>query len=146
MKPLSGKDQRRFLSISNVQFQKEFVLLIVFAVMSSMGIMLAGTFFMIQKFSLLSAGMAPAGTSFEAEIHDQLRLIWIFMFGAAIIDFICIAIIAFWFSKRASGIVYRLTKDLNRLADGDAVPKIVPREGDFFLDLVAAANRLIEKK
>ncbi|RYZ76210.1 MAG: hypothetical protein EOP05_05680 [Proteobacteria bacterium] len=145
MTPLTGKDQRKFLSVSDLKFQKEFVAMMVFVALSSMLIMVIGTWFMMEKFASLASEILMIGGGIEDAVASESKKIWLLMIGASLVNCLCIGIFAFWFSKRASGIVFRLTKDLNRLADGENVVKIVPREGDFFLPLVDAANRLIEK-
>lgn len=143
--PPSGKDNRKFLSISDIKFQREFVSMMVFVALSSMLIMLIGTWFMMEKFSALASEILMIGGGIEDAVASESHKIWLLMIGASLVNCVCIGIFAFWFSKRASGIVFRLTKDLNRLADGETVSKISPREGDFFIPLVEAANRLFDR-
>jgi hypothetical protein len=146
MSNAQGSDLRKFFSVSDVKFQTEFVGLMVFVTLSSVLVMLAGTYFMIERFATLAAQIPGVSGGFESEVHAQTQQIWWMMLGAALVNCGCNAIFAFWFSKRLSGIVYRVTKDLNRLMDGEPVNKIVPREGDFFIPMVNAVNRVIETK
>ena len=141
-----GADQRKFLSISDLKFQREFVGLMVFVAISSIFIMLVGSYFMIERFATLASQLATISGNVEGEVHTQMQRIWLMMIGVAFVNCGCIAIFAFWFSKRVSGIIFRMTRDLNRFADGEQVPKIVPREGDFFLTMVDAVNRVFETR
>lgn len=142
----SGRDQRKFLSISDMKFQREFVGLMVFVAISSIFIMMIGSYFMIQRFATLASELPTMSGNIEGEVHAQMSRIWMMMIGVALVNCACIAIFGFWFSKRVSGIIFRMTRDLNRHAEGEQVAKIVPREGDFFLDMVSAVNRVIEKR
>lgn len=139
----SGVDNRRFLSVTDVKFQREFVGLMVFVAISSILIMLIGSYSMIQHFATLAAQLSEGGGSIESEVHSQMQRIWLMMIGVALVNCAGIGIFGFWFSKRVSGIIFRMTKDLNRFADGEKVEKITPREGDFFLGMVEAVNRVI---
>jgi hypothetical protein len=128
-----------------MRFQSEFVGLMVFVTISSVLIMLVGTYFMNLRFATLASQIPGVNAGFEQEVNQQTQQIWWLMIGAAAVNCGCNAIFGFWFSKRLSGIVYRVTKDLNRLVDGERVNKIVPREGDFFIGMVNAVNRVIDK-
>ncbi len=140
------KDNRKFFSVSDRKFQSEFVGLMVFVTTSSTLVMLVGTWFMTQKFATMAAQLPSSSGALESDINSQIAQVWWLMIGAALIACISNAIFGFWFSKRLSGIVYRVTRDLNRFMDGETVEKIVPREGDFFLPMVDAVNRVIEHK
>lgn len=143
----NGKNQRRFLSIPDARFQKEFTVLMLFVALSSSAIMMLGTWFMVQKItSIAMTANGGLGGELEESIARQTPNIWLMMVGVTVVNAICIAIFAFAFSKRASGIVRRVTNDLNRFASGEQVASINPREGDFFLELVDAANRVMGRK
>ena len=143
----NGKDQRRFLTVSNPKFQKEFLILILFVAISTSLIMMVGSWFIIQKISALAmTANGGLGGELEQSIASQTPYLWSMMVGATLVNAVCIAVFAFTFSKRASGIVRRLTNDLNRFANGEPVPAIKPREDDFFIELVNAVNRVLERK
>ena len=99
----TGKDQRRFLSIPDPRFQKEFTVLMIFVALSSSAIMMLGTWFMVQKItSIAMTANGGMGGELEESIARQTPNIWLMMVGVTLVNAACIAIFSFAFSKRKS--------------------------------------------
>jgi hypothetical protein len=64
--------------------------------------------------------------------------------AVSIVNILFSLVIAFFFSHRVAGVVLRLTNSLRLWSAGKEVPKIIPRDGDFFIELVDEVNEVIK--
>lgn len=76
----------------------------------------------------------------QAESHRATLLI----VAVAIVNLVFTGLMAFLFSQRVGGIVLRLTNTLRLWSDGKQVSQIIPRDGDYFVELVDQVNEVIK--
>ena len=140
------KQSRRLFRIFDRRFQLELLGLILFMAVTTSSITMLGTWFIVEN-AHYAAGQVmtvgyPALQALEANNHD----VWVMSAIACVVNLIVIVTFGFAFASRTGGIIFRVTRDLNSLADGQTIQPITPRTHDFFTELVAAANRLIGQR
>ena len=137
--------KRRFFRFTDYRFQRDFLFLTVFIAVMSSAIVLAQTYFIYQEYGNLMADLGnELGSSFKISVESRVGNLWLYTIIACVGNLVTVALLSYVFSTRVSGILFRVTKEINALANGEDVRKINPREDDFFPDLVEAANRLFK--
>jgi hypothetical protein len=138
--------KRSFFRITDYKFQRDFLSLTLFIALMSTAIVLAQTYFIYQEYGNLMSDLGnELGSSFKMSVSGRLGNLWLYAIIACGGNILTVALLSYVFSTRVSGILFRVTKEINALADGEKVHKINPRENDFFPDLVEAANRLFKE-
>lgn len=138
--------RRQALKITHKKFQMAF-LLFSFAV----GAITTTT-------SVLAMNMMVAGMSnsisgiremdwdqIEAVLRNETQKATMLIIAVSLVNVLVTAIVGIFFSHRVAGIVLRMTNTLHQWSAGEPVGKIVPREGDFFTELVDEVNEVIKE-
>jgi hypothetical protein len=138
-------NKRTFFRITDFRFQRDFLMLTLFIAVMSSAIVLAQTWFIYREYGDLLMDIGnQLGSSFKMTVSDRLGHLWLYTIIACVGNLVTVALLSYVFSTRVSGILFRVTKELNAFSRGEKVRKINPREDDFFPDLVEAANRLFK--
>jgi hypothetical protein len=97
---------------------------------------------------LLLAGIQAAWTGQQADWPVVINRV-LLGFGPALIASVALLPLVLFdalrFSHRFAGPLTRLTKDAARLADGEDVPPVVFRKGDFWREYAMQFNRVAEE-
>ena len=129
--------------IIDARFQMRFTLL--FILISIAGNILAVTAFNTFAMKQLDAVLWSTHIGFEST-DELLRPIFLYVNGAGII-FISLMMLAagYVMMKKTSGPLFRMSRDLEKITDGDLSARITLRKQDELRDIADDLNRMTEK-
>ncbi len=90
-------------------------------------------------------GLFVASTPFEVVTQSIVQSVWLPSLTAILVIPIGVRHII-RFSNRIAGPMYRIKKDLKKLADGQSIRPIKLRDGDFFGDVAELVNQIAEQR
>lgn len=141
-----SRSPRRKRLLINPQFQAVFALYAVVTTLLMVPIFIAANFYFFNLFSskAQSLGLAPEHELLQFVERQHSLMIVVFIF-ATFVAIMMNVVFSYIFSNRIAGSLYRLTTEMNQTMDIAHASKINARKFDFFKDVYAAYNQLLDR-
>lgn len=80
-------------------------------------------------------------------LDEQRFIIENFFIWGTLLSFVIIILAGLFISNKVAGPIYRMTKELDKIANLDSHPdELIVRKGDYFQEMFNSLNNLIRKK
>ncbi len=138
-----AEHKRKILWI-NPQFQSKFIFLTLVTTLVIIAVGLLSNWFFVWKFIQFGKTFGlPEGHDYFKFIYKQQATLNLIFLGSSILIMIASSIYGLVMSNKIAGPIYRIQRDLERRALGQAVDRVEVRKGDFFQELTVAINAVL---
>lgn len=101
--------------------------------------------FLVYSFSMAAIPLFVLSMSRELMMYFEGTNVYMMVALFTSLTLVFLALVGILLSNRIAGPLYRVTRHLNDLAEGNASGEIRLRDNDYFTELAEAANKVIRK-
>lgn len=135
-------EERRWFSLVNIPLQCGLITVVSGAIIFSSFPLGAYIIFLLNVFFNRLYEFLPSPT-LAAHVQKSFMLMGYLVMGTYLITVAVFVLLIMWVSNRIAGPIYRISRELDRMAQTGEIDTVDVREGDFFEDLVVSLNGLL---
>lgn len=137
-------EERRWFSLVNIPLQGGLITAVSGAIIFSSIPLGAYIIFLLNVFFNRLYEFLPSPT-LVSHVQKSLMLMGYLVVGTYLITVAVFVLLMMWISNRIAGPIYRISRELDRMAQTGEIDTVDVREGDFFEDLVVSLNGLLRQ-
>lgn len=135
-------EERRWFSLVNLNLQGRLILALAGGTLFATLPVGAYVIYLLRTVYTRLVPMIPLPDG-VSHLHKSILMTGYLVLGTYVIVVAVFTLFVMWISNRIAGPIYRLSRELDRMAETGDVEALDVREEDFFHDLVTSLNRLL---
>ncbi len=137
-------EERRWFSLVNIPLQGGLITVVSGAIIFSSFPLGAYIIFLLNVFFNRLYEFLPS-PALVSHVQKSFMLMGYLVVGTYLITVAVFVLLMMWISNRIAGPIYRISRELDRMAQTGEIDTVDVREGDFFEDLVLSLNGLLRQ-
>lgn len=137
-------EERRWFSLVNIPLQGGLITVVSGAIIFSSFPLGAYIIFLLNVFFNRLYEFLPS-PALVSHVQKSFMLMGYLVVGTYLITVAVFVLLIMWISNRIAGPIYRISRELDCMAQTGEIDTVDVREGDFFEDLVLSLNGLLRQ-
>lgn len=137
-------EERRWFSLVNIPLQGGLITVVSGAIIFSSFPLGAYIIFLLNVFFNRLYEFLPS-PALVSHVQKSFMLMGYLVVGTYLITVAVFVLLIMWISNRIAGPIYRISRELDRMAQTGEIDTVDVREEDFFEDLVVSLNGLLRQ-